>query len=72
MTPRRPQRKRAERQQHLLESHARAMDIEGPSEGMYAVLDMETKEKYKGLNYKQAVQLWETLSRSVILNDQHV
>lgn len=46
--------------------------MDGPSEGQYCVFDKKTKEKHKGLNFKQAQSLWNSLESAIILNDEHV
>lgn len=43
-----------------------------PSGGMYCVIDKKTREKHKGLSFKQATALWNTLESAIILQDEHV
>ena len=68
MPRRQNKKKRQQRYQRELERQVEeSMGLrEGPSEGQYYVLNMETKEKTRGLNHKQAQALWASLSRSVI------
>ena len=60
-------KKRRERYQRNLEREAQQALSSGPSEGMYYVFDLDTKEKHKGLNRQQADELWTKLPRSFIM-----
>ncbi len=69
---RRAKRKRQDRAARAMEQAIEDSRGNGPSEGMWAVLDYNTGAVKKGMNYYQATKLWETLERSVILKDEHV
>lgn len=60
-------RKRQQRYQKNLEREVEQSLSSGPSEGMYYVFDLDTKEKHKGLSRKQADELWQKLPRSFIM-----
>ena len=61
-----PNKRRKQRERRWLEEQTQdALEgREGPSEGQYFVLNMETGEKTPGLNYKQAQTLWASLPRA--------
>lgn len=69
---RRAKRKRQDRAARALEQAIEDSQGNGPSEGVWAVLDYDTGAVKKGLNYNQATQLWEALGTAVILKDEHV
>ena len=69
---RRMKRLREERAARAMAKAVEQINGDGPSEGQYCVVDMDTGKRFKGLNHKQATVLWETLRRSVILHDEHV
>lgn len=62
--------KRRERYQRDLERDMQ--QSENPSGGQFCVIDKITREKHKGLSFKQAQALWNSLERAVILQDEHV
>lgn len=68
MPRRQNKKKRYQRYQRELERQVEELqgNREGPSEGQYYVLNLETKEKTRGLNKKQAQELWASLTRSMI------
>jgi len=68
MPQRQNKKKRAQRYQRELERQVEeSLGMrEGPSEGQYYVINLDTKEKTRGLNQKQAKALWATLNRSMI------
>jgi hypothetical protein len=59
--------KRQQRYQKNLERELEQALSPGPSEGLYYVFDLDTKEKHKGLNRQQADELWQKLPRSFIM-----
>lgn len=69
---RRMKRLREERAARAMAKAAEQINGDGPSEGQYCLLDLDTGERIKGLNHKQATALWERRSRAVILHDEHV
>jgi len=71
MPARQNKKKRQQRYQRQLERQVQE-HMDGPSEGQYCVFDKKTKEKHKGLNFKQAQALWNSLESAIILNDEHV
>ena len=60
-------KKSQQRYQKNLEREIEQALSDGPSEGMYYVFDLDTKEKHKGLNRQQADELWRSLPRSFIM-----
>ena len=69
MPRRQNKKKRAQRYQRELERQVEeslGVQRDGPSEGQYYVINLETKEKTRGLNKKQAQELWASLTRSMI------
>ena len=60
-------KKRRERYQRNLEREVEQALSPGPSEGLYYVFDLDTKEKHKMLNRQQAEELWRSLPRSFIM-----
>ena len=71
MSNRNNKRIRRERYERNLERQVQE-HLDPPSEGQYCVFDKKTKEKHKGLNFKQAQALWNSLENAIILNDEHV
>lgn len=69
---RRAKRKRQDRAARTMEQAIEESQGNGPSEGMYAVINFATGERTKGLNYNQATKLWETCGTAIILKDEHV
>jgi len=71
--PRRAQKKRAQRRQRELENDINTNGIDDHRGGTFKVYDrkaMQTIEK--GLNWEQAVKVWNGLpSTAIILNEQH-
>ena len=72
MPRRQNKKKRYQRYQRELERQVQELTGEAPSEGQFCVLDKLTKEKHKGLNFKQAQELWNTLQSAIILRDEDV
>ena len=71
MSKRQGQRKRRQREDMQLQREIeRANDP--PSEGQYCVIDKVTKKKYKGLSFKEAQKVWNSLENAIILIDGHV
>lgn len=46
--------------------------LDPPSEGQYCVVDKKTGQRYRGLNFKQAQAIWNSLEKAIILNDEHI
>lgn len=69
---RRAKRKRQDRAQRAMEQAIEESLGKGPSEGVWAVMDKDTKELTRGLNYNRAEALWKQHGNAIILNDQHV
>lgn len=64
--------KRQQRYQRQLERQVNESLGNGPSEGQFCVFDKTTKERFKGLNFKQAQEKWNTLENAIILRDEDV
>jgi hypothetical protein len=64
--------KRQQRYQRELERQVNESLGNGPSEGQFCVFDKATKERFKGLNFKQAQEKWSTLENAIILRDEDV
>ena len=67
MSKRGNNRKRQERYQRNLDRELEQAQSSGPSEGLYYVFDLDTKEKHKFLNRKEADALWQKLPHSFIM-----
>ncbi len=62
---------RRERYERNLEREVQE-HLDPPSDGQFCVYDKKTKERHKGLNFKQAQALWNSLDSAIILQDEHV
>jgi hypothetical protein len=71
MPVRQNKKKRRDRYERELEKQVQAA-LDPPSEGQFCVLDKKTKQKHRGLNWKQAQALWNSLESAIILQDEHV
>lgn len=71
MPVRQNKQKRRERYERELERQIEEATTDKKS-GQFCVYDKQTKKKYKGLNWKQAVDLWNELGSAIILDDGHV
>jgi len=69
-----PQRtnKRLRRERYQRDLERDMQQSEEPSGGMFCVFDKTTKEKRKGLSWKQAQALWNSLENAIILRDGDV
>lgn len=69
-----PQRtnKRLRRERYQRDLERDMQQSEEPSGGMFCVFDKTTKEKHKGLSWKQAQALWNSLENAIILRDGDV
>ena len=65
-------KKREQRQQRQLERQVEQALGNGPSEGMFCVYNKTTQEYFKGLNFDQAVDKWNSLENAIILRDEDV
>ena len=72
MPQRQNKKKRQQRYQRELERQVEQATSEAPSEGQFCVLDKITKQKHKGLSFKQAQELWNSLVNAIILRDEDV
>jgi len=72
MPRRQNKKKRAQRYQRELERQVQESLGNGPSEGQFCVYDKVTKTRTKGLNFKQAQDLWNSLENAIILRDEDV
>ena len=72
MPQRQNKKKRQQRYQRELERQVHEATNEAPSEGQFCVFDKTTKEKRKGLSFKQAQELWNSLENAIILRDEDV
>ena len=66
------QRKRAQRRQRDLENDINTNGIDDHRGGTFKVYDQ--KHQYtvaKGLNWEQAVKIWNEHGKAIILNEQH-
>lgn len=63
-------RKRRERYQRNLEKQIEET-VNPPSEGQYMVLNRDTKEKTKGLNWAQAEALWRQIGNAMIFPEKN-
>ena len=68
-----PRKRRKDRERRWLEQQTQdALEArEGPSEGMFYVLDTQTGEKFPGLNMKDARAKWQSLDKAMILKQDH-
>jgi len=66
-----PKKKRKERYQRNLEKQVQEAS-NPPSEGQYCVMCKKTGNKVRGLNWEQAVRVWNDMESAIILNDQHI
>jgi 23S rRNA pseudoU1915 N3-methylase RlmH len=71
MPQRQNKRLRKERYQRNLEREIEE-STNPPSEGQFCVLCKKTGKKIKGLNWDQAVKVWNEQESAIILNDEHV
>ena len=72
MPRRQNKKKRQQRYQRELERQVMGAQNEAPSEGQFCVYDKTTKERFKGLNFKQAQEKWNSLANAIILRDEDV
>lgn len=66
------QNKRLRRQRYERQLERDIQQSEDPSGGQFCVFDKTTKEKHKGLSFKQAQALWNSLENAIILRDGDV
>lgn len=67
--PRRAQKKRAQRRQRQMENQFNDGGIMDHRGGTFRVRDQLTKQYTRGLSWEQAVKLWNTLEKAIILDD---
>lgn len=72
MPQRQNKKKRRQRYQQQLDRQVYEATNEAPSEGQFCVFDKVAKQKHKGLNFKQAQELWNSLENAIILRDEDV
>ena len=65
-----PKKKRQQRRQRGLENdfNTNGFSMDSHVSGTFRVYDKKTKENYRGLNWEQAVKLWNELGSAIILN----
>lgn len=70
--PRRAQKKRAQRRQRDLENDINTNGIDDHRGGTFKVYDQKHQHTVaKGLNWEQAVKIWNEHGKAIILNEQH-
>tara|TARA_B100000035_G_scaffold314186_1_gene329753 strand:+ start:3922 stop:4149 length:228 start_codon:yes stop_codon:yes gene_type:complete len=70
--PRRAQKKRAQRRQRDLENDINTNGVDNHRSGTFKVYDQKAnKVVAKGLNWEQAVKVWNEHGKAIILTEQH-
>ncbi len=70
--PRRAEKKRAQRRQRELENDINTNGIDDHRGGTFKVYDQKARKTIaKGLNWEQAVKVWNEHGKCIILNEQH-
>lgn len=70
--PRRSQKKRAQRRQRELENDINTNGIDDHRGGTFRVYDRKAmKNIEQGLNWEQAVKVWNDHDNAIILNESH-